>query len=270
MLEGIAKKGEEDYAKFWSEFGAVLKEGLIEDTTNQERIAKLCRFATSDSDSANQDVSLEQYVARMKDGQDKIYFITAETYNAAKNSPHMEVFKKKDIEVILLSDHVDEWVIQHLREFDGKSLQSVTQGDLDLGDMDDKKEKKKLEKEEKEFKSLIEQMKKVLEDQVDDIKISSRLTDSPACLVAAAGGMDANMERIMQSMGQEVPTSKRVMEINVAHPLIERLQSESDDDRFEDWSRILFDQSLLAEGSQLDDPASFTRRLNGLLQTLAG
>ncbi|MBT7308135.1 MAG: molecular chaperone HtpG [Gammaproteobacteria bacterium] len=253
MLEGVVKRGEEEYSKFWSEFGSVFKEGLIEDTSNQERIAKLCRFSTSESE-----------------GQNKIYFITAETYNAAKNSPHLEVFRKKGIEVLLLTDSVDEWVTNHLREFDGKSLQSVTQGDLDLGELEDKDEKMELEKEEESFKSMIEQMKEVLSDEVEDIRVSSRLTDSPACLVAGAGGMDANMERIMKSMGQEVAGSKRILEINVGHPLVERLQSEADDERFADWSRILFDQSVLAEGSQLDDPASFTRRLNELLQTLAG
>lgn len=187
-----------------------------------------------------------------------------------KNSPHLEVFRKKGIEVLLLTDSVDEWVTNHLREFDGKSLQSVTQGDLDLGELEDKDEKMELEKEEESFKSMIEQMKEVLSDEVEDIRVSSRLTDSPACLVAGAGGMDANMERIMKSMGQEVAGSKRILEINVGHPLVERLQSEADDERFADWSRILFDQSVLAEGSQLDDPASFTRRLNELLQTLAG
>ena len=270
LLEGTVKKGEEEYAKFWSEFGPVFKEGLIEDTSNQERIAKLCRFATSESEGTDHTVSLEAYISRMKEGQNKIYFITGETHNAAKHSPHLEVFRKKGIEVILLTDHVDEWVVNHLREFDGKSLQSVTQGDLDLGDLEDKEEKEEQKKEEETFKGLIEQMKGVLGDGVEDIRVSSRLTDSPACLVAGAGTMDANMERIMKSMGQEVPGSKRVMEINVEHPLVERLQNETDDEQFADWSRILFDQSLLAEGSQLDDPASFTRRLNGLLQTLAG
>ena len=270
MLEGIAKKGEEEYAKFWSEFGPVFKEGLVEDTNNQERIAKLCRFATSESEGATQSVALETYVERMKEGQEKIYFITGESHAAAKNSPHLEVFKKKGIEVLLLTDHVDEWVVNHLREFDGKSLVSVTQGDLDLGDLEDKEEKEELKKEEETFKGLIEQMKGVLGEEVEDIRVTNRLTDSPACLVAGAGAIDANMERIMKSMGQEVPTSKRIMEINVEHPLVERLQNEQDEERFADWSRILYDQSLLAEGSQLEDPASFTRRLNGLLQTLAG
>lgn len=269
MLEGIVKKGEEEYAKFWSEFGPVFKEGLIEDTNNQERIAKLCRFATSESEGSDQSVALETYVERMKEGQEKIYFITGESHSAAKNSPHMEVFKKKGIEVLLLTDHVDEWVVNHLREFDGKSLVSVTQGDLDLGDLEDKAEKEELKKEEESFKSLIEQMKGVLGEEVEDIRVTNRLTDSPACLVAGAGSMDANMERIMKSMGQEVPSSKRIMEINVEHPLVERLQNEQDEERFADWSRILYEQSLLAEGSQLEDPASFTRRLNGLLQTLA-
>ena len=270
MLEGVAKKGEEEYAKFWSEFGPVFKEGLIEDTSNQERIAKLCRFATSESEGTDQSVALESYVERMKEGQEKIYYITGESHAAAKNSPHLEVFKKKGIEVLLLTDHVDEWVVNHLREFDGKSLVSVTQGDLDLGDLEDKAEKEELKKEEEAFKSLIEQMKGVLGEEVEDIRVTNRLTDSPACLVAGEGAVDANMERIMKSMGQEVPSSKRIMEVNVEHPLVERLQNEQDEERFADWSRILYDQSLLAEGSQLEDPASFTRRLNGLLQTLAG
>ena len=270
MLEGVAKKGEEEYAKFWSEFGPVFKEGLIEDTSNQERIAKLCRFATSESEGTDQSVALESYVERMKEGQEKIYYITGESHAAAKNSPHLEVFKKKGIEVLLLTDHVDEWVVNHLREFDGKSLVSVTQGDLDLGDLEDKAEKEELKKEEEAFKSLIEQMKGVLGEEVEDIRVTNRLTDSPACLVAGEGAVDANMERIMMSMGQEVPSSKRIMEVNVEHPLVERLQNEQDEERFADWSRILYDQSLLAEGSQLEDPASFTRRLNGLLQTLAG
>jgi len=270
MLEGVAKKGEEEYAKFWSEFGPVFKEGLIEDTSNQERIAKLCRFATSESEGTDQSVALESYVERMKEGQEKIYYITGESHSAAKNSPHLEVFKKKGIEVVLLTDHVDEWVVNHLREFDGKSLVSVTQGDLDLGDLEDKAEKEELKKEEEAFKSLIEQMKGVLGEEVEDIRVTNRLTDSPACLVAGEGAVDANMERIMKSMGQEVPSSKRIMEVNVEHPLVERLQNEQDEERFADWSRILYDQSLLAEGSQLEDPASFTRRLNGLLQTLAG
>jgi molecular chaperone HtpG len=270
MLEGIVKKGEEEYAKFWSEFGPVLKEGLVEDSANQERIAKLCRFSTSESGSASQSVSLERYVEQMKEGQNKIYYITGESYNAARNSPHLEVFKKKGIEVLLLTDHVDEWVVNHLREFDGKSLQSVTQGDLDLGELEDKEEKEELKKEEESFKSLIEQMKGVLGEEVEDIRVTNRLTDSPACLVAGSGALDANMARIMKSMGQEVPANKRILELNVEHPLVERLQSEQDEERFADWSRILYDQSLLAEGSQLDDPASFTRRLNALLQTLAG
>ena len=270
MMEGIAKQGEEAYEKFWLEFGPVFKEGLVEDVPNQERIAKLCRFATSESEGSAQSVSLEQYVERMKEGQNKIYYITGESHTATKNSPHLEVFRKKGIEVLLLTDHVDEWVVNHLREFDGKSLESITQGDLDLGELEDSKEKEELKKEEETFKGMIEQMKGVLESEVEDIRVTNRLTDSPACLVAGTGAVDANMERIMKSMGQEVPHTKRILEINVEHPLVERLQSEQDEERFADWSRILFDQSLLAEGSQLDDPASFTRRLNGLLQTLAG
>ncbi len=270
MLEGLARKEGEVYSGFWDEFGRVFKEGLVEDSANQERIAKLCRFATTESEGSEQRVSLEQYLERMQEGQEKIYYITAETHKAARHSPHLEVFRKKGVEVLLLSDPVDEWVVSHLREFDGKSLQSVTQGDLDLGGLEEEVEKAEQEKEEASFKGLIEQMKGVLSDEVEDIRISHRLTDSPACLVAGEGALDANMERIMKSLGQSVPHSKRILEINVEHPLVERLQGEQDEERFADWSRILYDQSLLAEGSQLDDPASFTRRLNGLLQTLAG
>ncbi len=269
LLEGVAKKEEEKYNGFWAEFGRVLKEGIVEDASNQERIAKLCRFATTEGEGDKQVVSLEQYVSRMKEGQEKIFFITAESHNAAANSPHLEFFRKKGIEVLLLSDHVDEWLTSHLTEFDGKQLQSITKGDLDLGDLEDKKEKEEQQKEEKNFESLIKQMKKILDEKVEDIRVTHRLTDSPACLVAGAAGMDANMERIMKQMGQEVPSSKRILEINVRHPLLERMQAETDDARLEDWTNILFDQSLLAEGSQLDDPAAFTHCLNGLLQALS-
>ncbi len=268
LLDGIAKNDTEKYQAFWQNFGPVLKEGLIEDHNNREQIAKLCRFATTQDDAPEQKSSLDAYIARMKDGQEKIYFVTADSHTAAKSSPHLEVFRKKGIEVLLLSDRVDQWVIGHLTEYEGKSLVSVAQGDLDLGGLEDKAEKKDLEKDQKAFKKLTERMQKALGDVADEVRVTHRLTDSPACLVGKEGAMDANMERLLKSMGQAIPESKRVLEVNPHHPLLEKLQDVQDEDRFADWSRILFDQSLLAEGGQLEDPAGFTRRLNGLLQSL--
>jgi molecular chaperone HtpG len=268
LLEGIAKNDGEKYLSFWQNFGPVLKEGLIEDHNNREQIAKLCRFATTQDDVAEQKISLDDYIARMKDGQEKIYYVTADSHTAAKNSPHLEVFRKKGIEVLLLSDRVDQFVIGHLTEYEGKSLVSVAQGDLDLGKLEDKAEKKDLEKDQKAFKKLTERMHKVLGEVAEEVRVTHRLTDSPACLVSKEGAMDANMERLLKSMGQAMPESKRVLEVNPHHPLVEKLQDVQDEERFADWSRILFDQSLLAEGGQLEDPAGFTRRLNGLLQSL--
>ncbi|MGA1562547.1 MAG: molecular chaperone HtpG [Gammaproteobacteria bacterium] len=268
LLDGIAKNDGEKYLSFWQNFGPVLKEGLIEDHNNREQIAKLCRFATTQDDVAEQKISLDDYIARMKEGQEKIYYVTADSHTAAKNSPHLEVFRKKGIEVLLLSDRVDQWVIGHLTEYEGKSLVSVAQGDLDLGKLEDKAEKKDLEKDQKTFKKLTERMHKVLGDVAEEVRVTHRLTDSPACLVSKSGAMDANMERLLKSMGQAMPESKRVLEVNPHHPLVEKLQDVQDEERFADWSRILFDQSLLAEGGQLEDPAGFTRRLNGLLQSL--
>lgn len=268
LLEGIAKNDGEKYLSFWQNFGPVLKEGLIEDHNNREQIAKLCRFATTQDDVAEQKISLDDYIGRMKEGQEKIYYVTADSHTAAKSSPHLEVFRKKGIEVLLLSDRVDQWVIGHLTEYEGKSLVSVAQGDLDLGKLEDKAEKKDLEKDQKAFKKLTERMHKVLEDVAEEVRVTHRLTDSPACLVSKSGAMDANMERLLKSMGQALPESKRVLEVNPHHPLVEKLQDVQDEDRFADWSRILFDQSVLAEGGHLEDPAGFTRRLNGLLQSL--
>ena len=269
MLEGLAKKEPEKYMTFWKEFGNTMKEGVIEDTGNKDRIAKLLRFSTSLSDNEEQDVALEDYVSRMREGQKAIYYITAESFNAARNSPHLEVFRKKSIEVILLHDRVDEWVTSHLTEFDGKPLHSIMKGDLDLGDLEDKEEKKELEKDEKEFKGLIERITETLKEDIKEVRVTHRLTDSPACLVSDEQDMGANMERILQSMGQEAPTNKRIMEVNPRHPLVTKMDSEQDEDRFADWTRIIYEQSILAEGGHLDDPAAFTKRLNGLLQELS-
>jgi len=267
MLESMAKKDSAAYQSFWDTFGQVLKEGLVEDMANKDRIAKLCRFASTESGLSNQDVSLESYVERMQDKQEKIYYMSSDSFNAAKNSPHLEVFKQKNIEVLLLSDRIDEWVVSNLTEFDGKPLQSVTQGDLNLDNMSDKEEEKASKENEATYGELIKKMKDALGDSVEDIKISKRLTDSPACLVASEGAMDANMERMLKSMGQEVPESKRVLEINPTHPILKKMAAE--DAMFEDWSQVLLDQSVLAEGGQLEDPAAFTHKLNSLLLSLA-
>lgn len=269
LLESLAKNDAEKYQTFWKEFGRVVKEGPIEDFKNKDRIAKLLRFSSTHTDSSTQDVSLEDYVGRMKEGQDKIYYISGESHSAAKNSPHLEIFRKKGIEVLLLSDHVDEWLVSHLTEFDEKSLQSVAKGELDLGDLADKEDKKEQEKVAEDHKDLVEKVKKVLGDSVSEVRATNRLTESASCLVTESYGMSLNMERIMKEAGQSMPGgSKPVFEINPEHPLVVRLKSESDEQRFEDLTRILFDQALLSEGGQLDDPATFVHKLNGLLQDL--
>ncbi len=272
MLEGLAKNDSEKYVTFWSEFGNVMKEGPIEDHQNKERIAKLLRFATTHNDSDKQEVSLEDYVSRMKEEQEKIYYVTADSYSAAKNSPHLEIFRKKGIEVLLLSDRVDEWLVSSLNEFDGKQLQSVAKGELDLGKLDDTEEQKKEQEEiNKDFESVVTQIKEVLGDKVSEVRLSHRLTDSPACLVTEAYGMSLNMERIMKEAGQPMGPlggSKPILEINPGHALVSRLKDEQDDERFADLSHILFDQAILSEGGQLDDPAAFVHKLNGLLQGL--
>ncbi len=271
MLEGLAKNEPEKYEKFWSQFGQVIKEGPIEDFSNKERIAKLLRFASTLADTDKQEVTLEDYVSRMKEGQDKIYYVTAETFAAAKNSPHLEIFRKKGIEVLLLSDRIDEWLISHLEEFDGKHLQSVAKGDLDLGVPDDEETKKELEEVSKDFEAVIKQIKDVLGDKVSEVKLSHRLTESPACVVADVYGMSLNMERIMKEAGQSMGMGmnrKPIFEINPNHALVSRLKVEQDDERFADLTHILFDQAILSEGGQLDDPAAFVHKLNGLLQGL--
>jgi len=268
-LNKLAKNDAEKYATFWQEFGQVIKEGPGEDFANKETLAKLMRFATTETGDEAQTVSLADYVSRMKDKQDKIYYITAESFAAAKNSPHLEVFKKKGIEVLLLTDRVDEWMTNALTEFDGKQLQSVAKGDLDLGELEDETEKKAQQETDKDFADLVERIKTNLADNVKDVRITHRLTDSPACLVADDNDMSANLERMLKAAGQDVGGSKPIFELNPEHPMIERLKAESDEQQFNDWTSILFDQALLAEGGQLDDPASYVKRLNALLLTLA-
>ncbi len=269
LLEDLAENEPEKYAGFWKEFGRVLKEGPGEDFANKDKIAGLLRFASTLNDSQEQTVSLKDYIARMKDGQEPIYYITAETFAAAQHSPHLEIFRKKGIEVLLLSDRVDEWLVSGLTEFEGNKLQSVTKGDLDLGKLEDEAEKEEQKKAEDAFKSLVERIKETLGDKVKEVRVTHRLTDSPACLVTGDQDMSANLERLLKAAGQNAPTTRPVLEINPQHGLVTRLNGESDDARFADWASLLFDQALLAEGGQLEDPASFVRRLNGLLAQLA-
>jgi molecular chaperone HtpG len=268
LLEELAQNEREKYAKFWGEFGRALKEGIGEDYANKERIAKLLRFASTRADTEEESVSLADYVSRMKEGQEKIYFITAESFNAARNSPHLEVFRKKGIEVLLLSDRVDEWVVGHLTEFDGKPLVSVAKGGLDLGKLEDEQEKTEQAKEADEYKELVERICKSLGEQVKDVRITHRLTDSPACLVSDEYDLGGNLARILKAAGQKAPASKPILEINPKHPVVLRLKHE--EGRFDDWSRVLFDQALLAEGGQLDDPAGFVKRVNQLMLEMSG
>jgi molecular chaperone HtpG len=269
MLEDLAENQKEKYATFWKEFGRVFKEGLGEDHANRERIAKLARFASTHSDSEEQNVSLADYVSRMKEGQEKIYYVTAETFAAARNSPHLEVFRKKGIEVLLLSDRVDEWAFSFVTEFEGKALQSVAKGNLDLGKLADEEEKKEEEKQASEHKELVERIKKSLGDKVKDVRVTHRLTESPVCLVADEHDMGMHLERLLKAAGQAVPTSKPILELNTQHPIVQRLKNEADETRFGDWTQVLFDQALLAEGGQLEDPAAFVKRLNQLVLAIS-
>ena len=269
-LEKLAKNDSEKYQSFWSEFGQVMKEGPAEDQNNKEKVANLLRFATTQGDSEVQDQSLQDYIARMKEGQDKIYYVAADNYSTAKNSPHLEVFKQKDIEVLLLSDRIDEWLMSHLMEHEGKQLQDVTKGSLDLGDLEDEEEKQEQEKIEEDFKELVERIKDVVGEKVEEVRITHRLTDSPACLVVNDDEMGMQMRRILESAGQEVPATKRIFELNPKHPLVEKLKAEQDSERFSDLTLVLFDQSMLAEGGQLDEPSSYVQRLNNLLLELSG
>lgn len=270
MLEKLAKSEPEKYQEFWKEFGEVLKEGPAEDFSNREKVAKLLRFSTTHTNSETQDQSLDDYVSRMKEGQEKIYYIAAENFNTAANSPHLEVFRKKGIEVVLLFDRVDEWLMGHLSEFGGKQLQDVGKGELDLGKLEDEAEKEEKEKLEKEHQSLLERAQTVLEGKVEKVRATNRLTDSPACLVVGQHDMGAQMRRILEAAGQKVPDNKPTLELNPAHPLVVKLDQESDEDRFADLVEILFDQAHLAEGGQLKDPAAYVHRLNKLLLEITG
>ncbi|MET3105200.1 molecular chaperone HtpG [Oxalobacteraceae bacterium GrIS 2.11] len=271
MLEELANSDEQEkkdkYQTFWKEFGQVLKEGIGEDATNKERIAKLIRFSSTLTDSETQTVSLADYLSRAKEGQDKIYYVTAESFAAAKNSPHLEIFRKKGVEVLLLTDRVDEWMLSFLSEFEGKELTSVAKGSLDLGALEDEAEKKQHEQTQTDFVELVEKMKKALDGQAKDVRVTFRLTDSPACLVADENELSGNLARMLKAAGQAAPESKPILEINPNHPLIQRLKYETA--KFDDWSNILFDQAMLAEGGSLNDPSAYVKRLNELLLGLA-
>ena len=264
MLAKMAKAEGDDYATFWSEFGQVLKEGPAEDFANKEKIAKLLRFSTTETDKETQDQSLEDYVARMQEGQEKIFYVVAENFNTAKSSPHLEVFRKKGIEVLLLADRVDDWLMNHLQDFDGKQFQDVARGALDLASETDE-EKAEQEKLAKDSEALVDRLNKVLEGKVAEVRATTRLTDSAACLVVGDMDMGAQMRRIMEAAGQEVPDNKPILEVNPGHPLLAMLDQESDEERFADLSSIIFDQANLAEGGQLEDPAAYVSKLNKLL-----
>ncbi len=263
LIQSEQDSDKEKYKIFWKEFGQVLKEGVGEDYANREHIAKLLRFVSTHTDSDEQVVSLNDYIGRMKEGQEKIYYVTADSLKAARSSPHLEVFQKKGIEVILLFERVDEWLAANLTEFEGKSLQSIAKGNLDLGNLENKEEKKEQEKEANEYKELTDKIKGILDTHVKEVRITLRLTESPACLVAESHDMGGNLERLLKSAGQKVTHAKPILEINPHHPMVQRLKYE--EERFADWSYILFDQALLAEGGQLEDPAAFVKRLNELL-----
>ena len=273
MLEDLAENDADKYQSFWEQFGNVIKEGPIEDAKNKDRVAKLLRFSSTHTSDKTQNVSLADYVSRMKEGQDKIYFVTADSFAAAKNSPHLEIFRKKGIEVLLLTDRIDEWLVSSLTDFDDKHLQSIAKGELDLEKFDTEEDKQQQEELNKDFETVLSQMKEVLKDKVSDVRISHRLTDSPACLVTGVYDMSLNMERIMKEAGQAMNMmgmggSKPTFEINPEHSLVKALKNEQDDSRFADISHILFDQAVLSEGGQLDDPSAFVHKLNGLLQGL--
>jgi molecular chaperone HtpG len=280
LLEDLAGNHADRYETFWKTFGRVLKEGIPEDSANRDRIAKLLRFASTHGSSGasaeapgakaeEQKVSLGDYVSRMKEGQEAIYYITADGFAAARNSPHLEIFRKLGIEVLLMYDRIDEWVVSSLTEFEGKPLQSVARGDLDLGKLGGEAATQAVAREEDDT-PFLERVQAALGERARAVRATDRLTDSPACLVSDQHGLSTNLERILKAAGQDVPGSKPILEVNPAHPLVKRLKAETDDTRFADWSHILFDQATLAEGGQLEDPASFVKRLNELMLTLAG
>jgi len=268
LLEDLADNAKDKYAVFWKEFGRVLKEGVGEDPGNRERIAKLLRFSSTHIDREEQSVSLADYLARMKQGQDRIYYVTAETFLAAKNSPHLEIFRKRSIEVLLLSERVDEWLVANLAEYEGKTLVSVAKGELDLSKLQTEEENKEQARQAGEHRALVAKLKDALGDRVKDVRVTSRLTQSPSCLVADEHDMGGNLARILKAVGQKGLDAKPILEINPAHPMVRRLEQEKA--RFADWGNLLFDQALLAEGGQLDDPAGFVRRMNELMLEMAG
>jgi len=265
LLEDLAASDEEKYMLFWRAFGRVLKEGVIEDAANRDRLAKLLRFASTHTDSESQTVSLADYVSRMKDGQSKIYYLTAESYGAARSSPHLEIFRKKGVDVLLLTDRVDEWVVSHMSEFGGKPLVSVAKGELDLGQLADKDEATAREQAENAFKDVLERIQNVLGDRVKAVRITDRLTESPSCLVADENDISTNFERLLKAAGQETPHVNPILEINPHHALVTRLKTETEESRLADVAWVLFDQAVLAEGGQLSDPAAFVRRVNALI-----
>lgn len=269
MLDRMGKNKPEEYQTFWNEFGKVLKEGPAEDISNKEAIAKLLRFSSTHTDESTENVSLEQYIERMKEGQDKIYYVVADSFEAAKSSPHLEIFRKKGIEVLLMADRVDEWMMSHLTEFNEKQFASITRGDLDLGDLDDEETKKAQEESEKEIEGLVERIKTVLGDKVKEVRFTHRLTDSPACVVVDDNDMSSQMQKLMESVGQAVPEAKPIFELNPEHQLVKHLNVEQDEDKFAQWSDVLLDQALLAERGSLKDPAAFVAKLNKLMLDLS-
>src|SRR5215208_167470 len=265
LLSDMADKEPEQYQQFWDEFGKVMKEGPAEDSANKDTTAKLLRFASTNTDEKKQNISLADYVGRMKPGQDKIYYITADNYAAASNSPHLEIFRKKEVEVLLMYDRVDEWLVSHLSEFAGKKLQSVAKGDLDLGQVETGEEKKEQKEIEKEAKDVVNKIKKSLADKVEDVRVSHRLTTSPACIVLNEHDMALYMQHLLQQAGHDMPRSKPILEINPTHPIIKRMKDKSVELEFNDWAQLLFEQAVLAEGGQLENPAGFVARLNNLM-----
>ena len=269
LLKSIAKNDEEKYQKFWKIFGKVLKEGVVDSTDYKDDLSHLFRFSSTHEDTEDQKVSLKDYVERMPESQKSIYYVIADSYMTAKSSPHLEIFRKKDIEVLLLSEPIDEWVTTHLSEFDSKKLQSVNKGELDLGDIQDEDEKKKDKESNKAHDELVKRIKDILDEKVKEVRVTSRLTTSPACLVSDDNDMGRHLEQILKASGQNIPGSKPILEINPEHPIIKKIDGEKDNDLFTDWSHILFDQALLSEGGQLADPVNFVNKLNAMIVSMA-
>jgi len=267
LLEDLAASQPEKYAAFWKEFGRVLKEGVAEDPANRERIAKLLRFSSTHADSEEQAVSLADYLSRMKEGQDRIYYVTADSFRAARNSPHLEIFRKRGIEVLLLHERIDEWLVANLVSFEEKPIVSVARGELDFGKVETQEERKRAEEHAGEAHALVDKLKRVLGTRVKDVRVSTRLTESPSCLVADEQDIGGNLARILKAAGQQLPDFKPILEVNPSHPIVRRLKPE--DERFADWANLLFDQALLAEGGQLEDPAQFVKRSNELMLSLS-